>query len=147
MRCLCLIQFRNILSYNYMPKYCDMREAYKKHNKEKEFDMTIDNICEYLMRQTDYDYKTTLEKLIQHNMNTIDVIREWIGKPNINSSKLINKSNNQLVFDEFRKFLDEASGKYYKSKHDKDIKNNDDWVKVEPTNEIITHNSPNNICL
>lgn len=134
-----------------MPKYCDMKTAYIKQGKEKEFDMTIDSVCEYLMRQTDYDYKTSLQKLIQHDMNTIDVIREWVGVPINNPSKPSGRSNNQLVFDEFRTFLDEASIKYYKTNTEKEKINcdahiGDDWVNVEPTNEIISSVVANNIC-
>ena len=135
-----------------MPKYCDMRTAYIKQGKEKEFDMTIDSVCEYLMRQTDYDYKTSLQKLIQHDMNTIDVIREWVGLPINKPAKPSGRSNNQLVFDEFRTFLDEASINYYKTKSTEEIlvKSDacigDDWVNVEPTNEIISTAVANNIC-
>jgi hypothetical protein len=134
-----------------MPKFCDMRIAYIKHGKEKEFDMTIVGVCEYLMRQTDYDYKTAFEKLIHHDMNTVDVIREWMGAPIVNKQH-IPRSNNQMVFEEFRKFLDEASNNYYKKKTDEEesIKFDahilNEWVNIEPTNQIITQYNQDNNC-
>lgn len=73
----------------------------------------INTACEFLMRQTDYTREKALEKLIQYDMKTDIIIREWMGIP---VSKQATRSNNQKVFDEFRTFLDDAATKYYKNK-------------------------------
>ena len=66
------------------------------------------------MRQTDYDKEKALEKLKQHNMVALDVVKEYMGIPLKRERKKV--STNQAVFREFRTFLDEACSNYNKKK-------------------------------
>jgi hypothetical protein len=70
-------------------------------------------LCDYVMRQTDYTEEYAIKKLTQHDMDVEIIIKEWMG---INNKKNCNRSNNQKIFDEFRKFLDDASTNYYSTK-------------------------------
>jgi len=78
----------------------------------------MDDMCDFLMRQTDYTREIAMEKLVQHDMKTDVIIREWMGIPMSAPPPQVIRSNNQKVFDEFRTFLDDASSKYYSTKKD-----------------------------
>lgn len=80
--------------------------------------MELNDACDFLMRHTDYTREIAIDKLVQYDMNTNIIIREWMGIP---APKQIdsNRSNNQKVFDEFRTFLDDAAIKYYKKEDQK----------------------------
>jgi hypothetical protein len=93
-----------------MNKYEASREIWIKQNKVHIFDHAFDKLCKLIVRQTDYDMIIAKEKLIEHDLNTLLVIKDWMG---INvKSETIKKSTNQMVFDEFRSFLTEASLKF-----------------------------------
>ena len=81
--------------------------------------MDINDACDFLMRQTDYTREIALEKLVQYDMKTDIIIREWMGIPATKQPASNTRSNNQKVFDEFRTFLDDAATKYYKNKESK----------------------------
>ena len=93
-----------------MNKYETSREIWIKQNKVHVFDHAFNNLCELIVRQTDYDIVMAKEKLICHDMNTLLVIKEWMGIDV--KTETIKKSTNQMVFDEFRTFLTEASLKF-----------------------------------
>ena len=93
-----------------MNKYETSREIWIKQNKVHVFDHAFNNLCELIVRQTDYDIVMAKEKLIRHDMNTLLVIKEWMGIDV--KTETIKKSTNQMVFDEFRTFLTEASLKF-----------------------------------
>lgn len=93
-----------------MNKYETSREIWIKQNKVHVFDHAFNNVCELIVRQTDYDIVMAKEKLIRHDMNTLLVIKEWMGIDV--KTETIKKSTNQMVFDEFRTFLTEASLKF-----------------------------------
>lgn len=78
--------------------------------------VNMNDMCDFLMRQTDYTREIAMEKLVQYDMKIDVIIREWIGIPA--SAPPVIRSNNQMVFDEFRTFLDDASSKYYSTKKD-----------------------------
>lgn len=102
-----------------MNKYEASREIWIKQNKVHIFDHAFDNLCKLIVRQTDYDMIIAKEKLIEHDLNTLLVIKDWMG---INiKSETMKKSTNQMVFDEFRSFLTEASLKF-KEKQDAEKK-------------------------
>ena len=71
-------------------------------------------LCEVVMRQTTYDKETSLNKLREHNHNILEVIREFMGPSKVKKEE--NKTTNQKVYGEFRKFLDEASIRYNRKK-------------------------------
>ncbi|MDA9216522.1 hypothetical protein N9O88_01720 [bacterium] len=93
-----------------MNKYETSREIWIKQNKVHVFDHAFNNLCELIVRQTDYDIVMAKEKLIRHDMNSLLVIKEWMGIDV--KTETIKKSTNQMVFDEFRSFLTEASLKF-----------------------------------
>lgn len=94
-----------------MNKYEISRQLYIDNNKVEVYDAAFDDLCNLITRQTDYDKTLAKEKLIEHDLNVLSVVREWLGcKPNVESKK----STNQMVFGEFRKFLTEAAIKYKK---------------------------------
>ena len=93
-----------------MNKYETSREIWIKQNKVHVFDHAFNNVCELIVRQTDYDIVMAKEKLIRHDMNTLLVIKEWMGIDV--KTETIKKTTNQMVFDEFRTFLTEASLKF-----------------------------------
>ena len=93
-----------------MNKYETSREIWIKQNKVQVFDHAFNNLCELIVRQTDYDIVMAKEKLIRHDMNSLLVIKEWMGIDV--KTETIKKSTNQMVFDEFRTFLTEASLKF-----------------------------------
>ena len=96
-----------------MTSYDDIRDRYVKQGALEFFEQGIDDACNKIMRQTDYDRDVALEKLKEHNMDIISVVREWMGVESIQKK---DRSSNQMVFDEFRSFLDGASRNYYKKK-------------------------------
>ena len=102
-----------------MNKYEASREIWIKQNKVHIFDHAFDNLCKLIVRQTDYDMIIAKEKLIEHDLNTLLVIKDWMGV-NV-KSETMKKSTNQMVFDEFRSFLTEASLKF-KEKQDAEKK-------------------------
>lgn len=102
-----------------MNKYEAARQIYIKNNTLHIFDKAFDNLIDLIQRQTDYDYNTTKEKLIKHDLNTLSVIREYMGVKETRSTK--NRSTNQMVFDEFRHFLTQASLEY-EAKKEQNVK-------------------------
>lgn len=97
-----------------MSKYDEIKQIYKNQGKEDDFNTIIENRCSYVERQTDYSSEVALNKLIEHELDVPNVIKEWLGipaeKPNVY------RSPNQMIYDEFRSFLDEAAKNYYKNK-------------------------------
>jgi hypothetical protein len=96
-----------------MPSYDKIRERFEKDGKLELFEQGINDACEKIMHQTDYSRETAFEKLKDHDMDIISVVREWMGVETIENNT---RSSNQMMFDEFRSFLDSASRDYYKKK-------------------------------
>ena len=96
-----------------MSSYDEIRDRYEKQGALKFFEQGIDDACNKIMRQTDYNRIVALEKLKDHNMDIMSVVREWMGVESIQKN---DRTSNQMVFDEFRSFLDGASRNYYKKK-------------------------------
>ena len=67
-----------------------------------------------VMKQTNYDYEQTLEKLQEHNDNYLNVIKEYMGIP-LQKEKNI-KSVNQEIYKQIRSKLD-VSMKEYSTKN------------------------------
>ena len=51
-------------------------------------------------------------KLIEHNHSVEIVIKEYMGIPIKSNNKTSNASTNQMIYKEFRNFLDDASKKH-----------------------------------
>ena len=96
-----------------MHSYDEIRNRFEKDGKLKFLEQGINDACEKIMRQTDYSREVAFEKLKDHNMDIMSVVREWMGVESIQKKE---RSSNQMVFDEFRNFLDSASRDYYNKK-------------------------------
>lgn len=71
-------------------------------------------IIALVMRQTDYDENFTKLKLKEHNCNVETIIREYMGLPIKRENKTPSTTTNQKIYQEIRKFLDEASATHRK---------------------------------
>jgi len=96
-----------------MAKYDEIHDRYEKQGALDFFEQGIDDACNRIMRQTDYSRDVALDKIKEHNMDIMSVVREWMGVESIQKKE---RSSNQMVFDEFRSFLDDASINHYKKK-------------------------------
>jgi hypothetical protein len=96
-----------------MTSYEEVKNLYESNNKLELFEKKVKESCNVIMRQTDYDYDTSHEKLKLHNLSATSVIKEYMGIP---EKKLHDKTTNQKMFGEFRKFLDDASKNYYEQR-------------------------------
>ena len=77
-------------------------------------------LMDIIRRQTDYDDETIKKKLVDHNNNVINIIREFMNPNNIPIQKhtITPKTTNQKVFTEIRKLMDDASEAYRKKKQE-----------------------------
>lgn len=100
-----------------MSKYDEIKETFIKEDKEDYFNTVIEDACNQVERQTDYSKEVALNKLMEHELNTVNVIKEWLGIPLIKTNEHTPyRSPNQMIYDEFRSFLDDAASNYYKNK-------------------------------
>ena len=97
-----------------MSKYDELKAIYEKRDKLELFEKKIHETCLVVMRQTDYSEEKALEKLKEHDMVALTVVKEYMGIPLKKQKKDL--TANQAVFREFRTFLDEACSSYYKQK-------------------------------
>jgi hypothetical protein len=97
-----------------MSSYEELKQLFEKENKLDLFEKKVDETCLVVIRQTDYDKEKALEKLKEHNMVTLDVIKEYMGIPLKREMRKV--TTNQAIFREFRTFLDEACSNYNKQK-------------------------------
>ena len=97
-----------------MSKYEDLKALYEKQDKLDLFETKVHETCLVVMRQTDYSEEKALEKLKEHDMVALTVVKEYMGIPLKKQKKYL--TANQAVFREFRTFLDEACSSYYKQK-------------------------------
>lgn len=95
-------------------RYETFKKQMEKKNKLDEFNKYIENLRSLVMRQTNYDEETAIKKIIEHDLDVMKVIREYMNVSN--TSKTTSKSTNQLMYGEFRKFLDDASRSHYRQK-------------------------------
>ena len=96
-----------------MPTYEEVRERFERENRMNIFEQAVEDACQKIMRQTDYNKDASLQKLKEHDLDIIEIVREWMGVP---IKKVAKRTTNQMVFAEFRSFLDDAANKYYKKK-------------------------------
>tara|TARA_B100000282_G_C31734959_1_gene492929 strand:- start:2164 stop:2550 length:387 start_codon:yes stop_codon:yes gene_type:complete len=97
-----------------MSKYDELKALYEKQDKLELFEKKVHETCLVVMRQTDYSEEKALEKLKEHDMVALTVIKEYMGIPLKKQKKDL--TANQAVFREFRTFLDDACSNYYKQK-------------------------------
>lgn len=97
-----------------MSKYDELKALYEKQDKLELFEKKVHETCLVVMRQTDYSEEKALEKLKEHDMVALTVVKEYMGIPLKKQKKDL--TANQAVFREFRTFLDDACSNYYKQK-------------------------------
>ena len=96
-----------------MPSYEEVKTRFQEDNRMEVFEQAVEDACQKIMRQTDYTRDVAHEKLQEHDLDIIQIVREWMGAP---VKKEKDRTTNQMVFDEFRSFLDQAANKYYRKK-------------------------------
>jgi len=100
-----------------MSKYDEIKETFIKEGKEDYINDVIEYACNQIQRQTDYSKEVALDKLMKHELNTVNVIKEWLGISLVKTNEYSSyRSPNQMIYDEFRSFLDDAALNYYKNK-------------------------------
>ena len=65
----------------------------------------LNNLVSIVMRQTNYDNKTALDKLDKHNLNYIDVIKEYLEDDKKAKGVENNKTVNEMIHSEIREFF------------------------------------------
>lgn len=64
----------------------------------------VEELCDKVMRQTDYDRKVAREKLLVFDMDLTAVIRDYLKPPP--KAPAPEKSLNQRIYQEIRTFMD-----------------------------------------
>ena len=90
-------------------------------NKEGQ-EKRIEETCKMIMRQTDYSYEESREKLIKENFNYLTVIQKYVtgettqSKSETTPTETSNKTVNQHIYSELRNFMDTAAVGYEQRK-------------------------------
>jgi len=99
----------------------------KKKSLEKSKQERIQHeLINLVMRQTEYNYETSSEKLKENNNNYELVIKEYMGIKPKEEPKL--KSINQQIYSEIRGMMNDASMRFYRNKEMQE--------KIEMTKQI-----------
>jgi hypothetical protein len=112
-------QLEPTTAYERLKSYCE------KNNRMELFNTRINQQVEMILRQTDYDEETAKNKLIEYDLNTFQIIRDYmrgyrdLDKHPYSTSQTQHTNNHsqstqQTIYGEFRKFLDDASTRFYK---------------------------------
>ncbi len=73
-------------------------------------------IINLVIRQTNYDKETAIEKIKEHNNDYLAVIKEYILQDKKEKKTETNKSTNQKIMSEIRTFMDDVNNQYEKRK-------------------------------
>lgn len=73
-------------------------------------------IINLVIRQTNYDKETAIEKIKEHNKDYLAVIKEYILQDKKEKKTETNKSTNQKIMSEIRTFMDDVNNQYEKRK-------------------------------
>jgi len=65
----------------------------------------LNNLVDIVMRQTDYDSDMAMEKLKKHNLNYVDVIKEYLEDDKKEKEVKNNKTVNEMIHSEIRDFF------------------------------------------
>ena len=68
-------------------------------------DYELNNLVSIVMRQTDYDSDMAMEKLKKHNLNYVDVIKEYLEYNNKEKEVKNIKTVNEMIHGEIREFF------------------------------------------
>jgi hypothetical protein len=105
-------------------RYEQLKQKHEHNNQLQEFYKYINNLKDVIMRQTDYNEDTTMKKLVEHDLDVMKIVREYMNVNTETSNKEDKKSTNQMIYGEFRKFLDDAASKHYKCKELEELHRN-----------------------
>ena len=64
----------------------------------------MDDSCDIVMRQTDYDKETAEKKIQEHGGDVKKVIREFLGISNTTTNSKKSKSTQQQIYSQIRNF-------------------------------------------
>jgi hypothetical protein len=73
-----------------------------------------ENDVDIIMKQTNYTYEESCEKLSKHNFDKLNVIREYLGKAYEPVKPVHSKQINQEIYKQIRKELDFSMSNYNK---------------------------------
>jgi hypothetical protein len=82
----------------------------------------IEDLVERIMRQTDYTKEQCLEKIEQHKMNEINIIREYMGIPLEKTKQNKSVSLNQEIYRQIRYKMNSSMDEYNKKKENQENK-------------------------
>jgi hypothetical protein len=82
----------------------------------------IEDLVERIMRQTDYTKEQCLEKIEQHKMNEINIIREYMGIPLEKTKQNKSVSLNQEIYRQIRYKMNTSMDEYNKKKENEENK-------------------------
>ena len=89
------------------------RKLSDKDKQDLYLEKKIKEKVSMIKRQTDYDDKTIIEKLKEHEYNTDNVIKEYMGIP-LKKKDVTYTSTNKAKYTEIRKFMDNTYRDYRK---------------------------------
>lgn len=95
--------------------YDKLKKQHEQTNKVEDFNKYIENLRNVVIRQTNYTEDVAVNKLIEHDLDVIKILREYMNVSK-SSTSATHKSTNQLMYGEFRKFLDDAANSHYRRK-------------------------------
>jgi bisphosphoglycerate-dependent phosphoglycerate mutase len=101
-------------------RYDTLKKQHEQGNKLEHFNKYIDNLKNLVLRQTDYTEDIAHKKLIEHDLDVMKILREYMNISKVPVKD--NKSTNQRMYGEFRKFLDDASKSHYKQKEFEELR-------------------------
>tara|TARA_Y100000591_G_C21802301_1_gene682771 strand:- start:896 stop:1180 length:285 start_codon:yes stop_codon:yes gene_type:complete len=82
---------------------------------------SITELVDIVLRQTNYNKETALQKLEEFEYDPLKVIRNYMNPDNkVYYTKNEPKTTNQLMYKEIRTMLDSANAKYRKKKEDEE---------------------------
>ena len=93
-----------------------------KEQQEQYKEKRIDETCKMIMRQTDYTYEESREKLIKENFDYLKVIKNYVTgdttqtTSETTTSESSKKTVNQHIYSELRNFMDTAAVGYEQRK-------------------------------
>jgi hypothetical protein len=78
--------------------------------------MAMEEDIDFIMRQTNYTREISYQKLLEHEQNKINVIKEYMGIP-FSQKEVPKKSLQQEMYSQIRKKMDITD--FYKKQNDK----------------------------
>tara|TARA_A100001011_G_C14278607_1_gene830506 strand:- start:1759 stop:2139 length:381 start_codon:yes stop_codon:yes gene_type:complete len=90
-----------------------------KEKIEQYKEKRLDEVCKMIMRQTDYSYEESKDRLLKENYDYLKVIKKYVtndGEQINKSQENQSKSVNQKIYSELRGFMDNTAEQYEKRK-------------------------------